>query len=181
MQLKIALRSEWYALPYLGIPKEMKYFEYVVIHHSQGLSSFSLDASVKLLQNIQLKHQLVNLWDDIGYHYCIDSAGNVFQGREYYINNSEIPFPISVGAHVKNLNSGKIGICILGCYDPSFKKCSHIFTSAAFESLKLLCGDLCSHLKIPPKNIVGHNHFIETTCPGPKIISRLSEIQKYCL
>src|SRR4051812_48026280 len=61
----------------------------VVIHHS-GRSGDKVPTSV------QSKHMDRNRWDDVGYHFMIGPAGQVYEGRRLYYK----------GSHTENANTG---------------------------------------------------------------------------
>lgn len=46
-------------------------------------------------------------WYDIGYNFLVGGDGNVYEGRGWDIH----------GAHLPELNSNSIGICLLGNFD----------------------------------------------------------------
>ena len=80
----------------------------MTLHHSAGFSAETLDEGIAQMQAIQTFHQDVRGWSDIGYHFVIDKAGNIYQGRPETV----------IGAHTGGSNTGNIGACLLGCYHP---------------------------------------------------------------
>lgn len=64
-------------------------------------------------------------WSEIGYHYFIKTDGTLEVGRDIE----------KVGAHVKDHNTGSIGICLNGLKPTDF-------TPAQFETLKALCVEI---------------------------------------
>jgi N-acetylmuramoyl-L-alanine amidase len=87
-------------------------------------------------------------WQGVGYHYFIQSSGNVQKGRE----ESE------QGAHVAGHNSDSIGICLHGRRN---------FTPQQFHALKALLYDLMIKYDLFTKDVYGHNDFDKRkTCPN---------------
>lgn len=89
----------------LGTPRR------ITVHHSGGgvFSSIDRIAVGRAIRGIQDTHIAANGWDDIGYHFIIDSAGRAWEGRHLD----------RIGAHAgsRELNMGNIGILVLGNFD----------------------------------------------------------------
>lgn len=73
----------------------------VAIHHA-GRSAACGPASLQL-QDIQEEQMKRIKADDVGYHYAIDCLGNIYEGRDIRFK----------GEHVRNFNTGVIGIVLL--------------------------------------------------------------------
>ena len=87
-------------------------------------------------------------WSDVGYHFFIKKDGAVQKGREL----------ATVGAHVKGHNSDSIGICLAG---------RHNFTTAQFDTLKVLLYDLTHQFLLTTNDVYGHRDFDKhKTCPN---------------
>lgn len=101
------------------------------------------------LESIRRSH--VNKgWADIGYHYIIDPAGRVWQGR-----------PISLqGAHVKDENPGNIGIMVMGNFD------SQSPTPAALTTLDQFIAFQLRQYSLPVRRVYTHQELKPTACPG---------------
>ena len=94
-------------------------------------------------------------WKDIGYHYVITRDGTVVKGR-----------PVDqVGAHVKNHNTGTIGVSLVGgkggSADDTF---SQHFTDAQNAALRNLIDALRRDFPAI-KKISGHNEYAAKACP----------------
>jgi N-acetylmuramoyl-L-alanine amidase len=109
------------------------------------------------IETIRKWHVEENGWSDVGYHYFIQSTGDIQEGR-----------PIEkAGAHVKNHNHDSIGICLHG------KK---TFTEAQFRSLKRLIGKLVFEYNIPEAEVYGHRDFDDKkTCPNFEVENIIRE------
>jgi len=127
----------------------------ITIHHTGGpdyWGTTSSDAATEI-RNIQKYHQTERGWADIGYHYVVDRAGNVWQGRRLRYQ----------GAHARgSLNRGNIGIVVLGNF------CTQRPTPAQCRSLTLLTGKLCDHFGISTRQVYTHGEIAcgKTSCPG---------------
>lgn len=127
----------------------------LTVHHSAETSSDptggSLEESSASLRGIQRFHIEENGWGDIGYHFLIDAAGRIFEGRELRWQ----------GAHAGGANNAQnIGICLLGDLERRAP------TPAALKSLELLVADLRTRFKIRENRLYAHRELNTTTCPG---------------
>ena len=90
-------------------------------------------------------------WGDIGYHFLIDPAGHVFQGRDL----------VWQGAHAEGDNNiQNIGICLIGNFDEEQP------SKAALESLRKLLDSLRKTYSIAKSAVLGHQDLKSTRCPG---------------
>lgn len=93
-------------------------------------------------------------FNDVGYHYVITLDGDIELGR---------PLDV-IGAHVKNHNTGKIGVCYIGGTDEQ-GKAKDTMTKKQQEAFMVLVISLRvafqKHLTIK-----GHKDFVPTGCPG---------------
>jgi N-acetyl-anhydromuramyl-L-alanine amidase AmpD len=94
-------------------------------------------------------------WKDIGYHFLIDRAGTLAEGR-----------PIDqVGAHTAGHNTGTIGVCLFGGFgsaatDNFFDN----FTQEQDKALRDVLKTLSS--TYPIKKVSGHNEYAAKACPS---------------
>ena len=107
------------------------------------------------VDEIRRWHVEGNGWKDIGYHYVITRDGTVVKGR-----------PVDqVGAHVKNHNTGTIGVSLVGgkggSADDTF---SQHFTDAQNAALRNLIDALRRDFPAI-KKISGHNEYAAKACP----------------
>lgn len=157
---KLYRRADWKALP----PKEpfsrhAPYF--FTLHHTQAHYPKTFDDSVIEMQFIQDFHQNGRLWNDIAYHFLIDPAGNVFEGR-----------PINVlGAHVKNRNTGNVGISIMGNYHPPARDKFTQLTQDAFVTVGRYVKDT---YEIKASSFYAHRDIGNTDCPGDDLYAKMS-------
>ena len=91
-------------------------------------------------------------WQTIGYHYVINQAGEVEEGR-----------PVQeVGAHCKGHNTNSIGICYIGGLSIDGKPVD-TRTDAQKDALLRLVRQLKE--QHPNATVHGHNEFAAKACP----------------
>lgn len=157
-------RKAWGAAP----PKE----EYtpmipvrITVHHTVGAQPLDLEDGLQEMILIQRFHQQGRGWNDIGYHFLIDGAGRIYQGRPETM----------YGAHVRSLNKGNVGISLMGRFhEPR----SQNPTPAQFDSLVALSRWLTRAYGIDPATIAGHRDLGRTACPGDTLYPRLPDLRR---
>ncbi len=144
-------------------------WEKITVHHTAmpaaHLARGGQAASAAELRSIQQIHQTSRRWADIGYHYLIDPAGRVFEGRSMQWQGAHAGRDQSTG---RNFNPRNIGICLLGNFEIERP------TAAAIAALEALIEDLQRRHRIPRNELWGHEHFKSTECPGRNLASWLS-------
>ena len=151
-QVTILNRQAWSSQgPILSRANRMGKIRSLTVHHD-GMSPFSstlYDDTASRLDAIQRSH--VNKgWADIGYHYAIDPAGRVWACRPTQLQ----------GAHVKDYNSGNIGILVLGNYERQRP------TPAAVQTLdRLIAAQMDAH-RLNLDRVYTHREWASTACPG---------------
>ena len=115
----------------------------VVIHHS----ALPLSDGPR---EIQIKHMHDKGYADIGYHFVIDAAGLIYEGRSLGVR----------GAHTGGHNTGTVGVCLMG----NFEDAAPPGVQAA--SAQALAQALKDHYALT--HLAGHRDFQpdETVCPG---------------
>ncbi len=131
-------------------------WRWITVHHSVvRTEDTSAAATFDTARGIQRDHMDSKGWGDIGYHFLIDPAGRVVEGREL----------IWQGAHAGGRNNvGNVGICLLGNFDEDQP------TRAAIASLDRLVFELQQKLGIPRLNVRPHRAWKETACPGQHLM-----------
>jgi hypothetical protein len=91
-------------------------------------------------------------WGDIGYHFVIDRAGAVWQGRDLRWQ----------GAHVKDRNEGNVGILVMGNFEIQEP------TTAQLRSLRDHLRAVCAYYSVPWTRVFSHREWpgAQTLCPG---------------
>ena len=115
----------------------------VVIHHS----ALPLSDGPR---EIQAKHMHDKGYADIGYHFVIDAAGQIYEGRSLLVR----------GAHTGGHNTGTVGVCLLGNFEDGAPPAAQ---AASAQSLARALKD-----QYALTHLAGHRDFQpdETVCPG---------------
>ncbi|MGD9690346.1 MAG: peptidoglycan recognition family protein [Phycisphaerales bacterium] len=129
----------------------------ITIHHD-GMDAFTSasrsDAAARI-ETIRAAHVGQRKFADIGYHYIIDPAGRVWEGRS---TNAQ-------GAHVQDNNEGNLGIMCLGNFDrhrPSAAQASALDRFVAAQMLRF---------RVPIGRVYTHQEINPTACPGRNLQS----------
>ena len=151
-------RSAWKAArPNLSkMERSAGRWNWITVHHSVfAPNSAALADSLDTVLRIQRQHVDVEKYGDIGYHFLIDRAGRVIEGRDLRWQ----------GAHAGgNNNRGNAGICLLGNFETEHP------TKEALASLDKLVLELQQKLRIPRKNVRPHSAWKGTKCPGKHLM-----------
>jgi hypothetical protein len=158
-------RSQWARYgPRMSNIDPMNGVNRITLHHT-GMRVVSFDdfsSSTDYIDMIRASHAGKG-WADIGYHYIIDRAGRVYEGRS--VNYQ--------GAHVgKENNPHNLGIMCLGNFElqqPS---------DAQLRALAQTVSHLRRRHKVAANRIYTHRELTPTVCPGkfmqPRIVAMRS-------
>lgn len=128
--------------------------EYLIVHHTGGTDKDPLaDTSHHTFAIVDEYHKSLG-WGKIGYHYFIDKAGNITQGRK---DDEE-------GAHTIGYNTKSLGICLAGNFDVTMP------TIAQRNTLRDILTIKSKQYAIPLEKIVPHRFASGKTCYG-KLLS----------
>ena len=156
----IISREEWGAEDPKGSYSYHPYFDKLTLHHAACCSADDLEEGKTQVYWIQDFHQNGRGWNDIGYHFLVDRAGNIYQGRPETV----------IGAHVGGANTGNIGVCLLGCYHPPEASCFQTITPESRQSIVELFSWVSDTYGQSPAVLLGHRDYFGTTaCPGDNI------------
>lgn len=142
---------------------------HVTVHHTEGPQTMTADATAQAVKNIQSFH-MANAdgrhgWDDIGYHFLIDGAGRVVEGRPAE----------TLGAHAGGANDQNIGISMMGDFNRQKP------TDAQVESLTRLVSFLAMKYGQDPSRtgfLEPHKHYDQTDCPGHNMMAILDALRR---
>ena len=148
---------------YENLEKDWDY-DSIVIHHSGN-------RGYKDPKEIERKHMDDNKYDDVGYHYMIHPNGTIYEGREI----------IYKGTHVFQVNTGKIGILMMGDYDEQWWDFDDTLSQTHIEKMKELVKTLRRSFT-GIKYFGGHLEFAkahgdERTCPGNLLMAKMDELR----
>jgi len=186
-RVPVRTRTEWGAKPGRGGYSPLGTPRGIVIHHTaQGYSAASkagVDVSVgdNAVRKVQTSH-FARGFSDVGYHFLIDGAGHVFQGRGYVKGGALGPgmtAPVlALGSHVLGHNTGQIGVNLLGCFGGgNERQCNDTPSDAAVDALVNLLTALCLAYGVKPAAIKGHRDFAPNVCPGDRLYKLLPSIR----
>jgi hypothetical protein len=146
----IISRATWGAKPWNGTPASVplsKRTEYFV--HYDGAAHITR-TGYAIMRAIEAEH-LGNAWSGVGYHFVVDQAGNIYEGRGWNLQ----------GAHCPDHNISGIGvqIAIGGDQEPSAKAlaaCRALYEEACKKTGRTLAKR-------------GHQDGFATACPGTRL------------
>jgi putative cell wall-binding protein len=165
----------------------------LVVHHTAGRNGDPNPAAT--VRAIYYYHAVTQGWGDIGYHYLVDEAGRVYEGR-YSRDYAPGVAPTAddgqgrfvEAGHALGYNPGTLGISLLGTFTNVGP------TAAAQRSLERMLAWASVRWGIDPRgsgtyvnpvsgkslgvpNIGGHRDYNATSCPGGVLYARLPAIR----
>ncbi|HST82675.1 MAG TPA: N-acetylmuramoyl-L-alanine amidase [Kineosporiaceae bacterium] len=168
----------------------------VTVHHSAlaGGTDHNTADPAALMRNLYRNmtgDDPLHTYGDFGYHFLIDEAGTVYEGR--YSGTDPIPAFNAAGqvvtaAHIAGWNSGNLGIVVLGDFNVWSP------TEAAETSLTQLLALIAGPHQLDPHGttnfvnpvngalktvptISGHFNWVVTDCPGASLKAELPAIR----
>ena len=163
--LEILSRQEWATEP----PNQARVLalgdvKWITIHHEGApvtRSEISRSETAQLLDRLRSYHVQARGWADIGYHYIIDPAGRVWEGR-----------PASLrGAHVRDHNENNLGVMLLGNFELQSP------SQAQLETLPRLVRKLRWDHGVPERAMKSHREWVATACPGKHLQPRFEAMR----
>lgn len=150
--LDIYARSSWSAMaPRLALIKLATVYSRLTVHHAGNIMNTHVQQEdvVADLNGILAAHLQKN-YGDIGYHFIIDYAGRIWEGRSLAFE----------GAHVSGMNEQNLGIMLLGNFEEQHPSADQI------DSLFQLVDALRLKYILPHGSIYGHCDLGQSVCPG---------------
>lgn len=134
----------------------------ITVHHEGNKVNYdrSLPDVARDLRLDQAAHRRLG-YGDIGYHFMIDYAGRVWEGRSLKYQ----------GAHVSSRNPGNIGIVLLGNFE--IQKPS----DAQKAALVKLVAECRRFYGISGRRVYGHRNLDSTLCPGRNLYTFLPTLR----
>ena len=135
----------------------------LTVHHAGNAISYATERNrvADELNTILVFHRKRN-YGDIGYHFLIDYAGRVWEGRSLRHE----------GAHVSGQNLANIGVVLLGNFEVQ-RPCEKQLTT-----LRRIVKTLCGHYGIPPNKVYGHRDLSPSACPGKNLYPFVEQIKR---
>jgi len=166
-QLAVENRSAWSPaaadrgnLEPMGAPRR------VTIHHSaMYFRDTRPSVCAAQIQRIQKEHMGNRGYGDIGYHFLIDPAGRIWQGRDMRWQ----------GAHASGINNRQnIGVCVLGNFLRG--RGGQGPNGAQLQAMQTLVAQLMQQYGFGPTDVHCHSDFKATECPGPLMESAVAQM-----
>lgn len=128
--------------------------ERITVHHS-GRALIDNRTAPRRVRGAQRFHQTgKRRWADIAYHYLIDRAGNVYEGRPSWARGDTA---------TRYDTTGHLLVCVIGNYEKQRPRPQQI------AALAKLLAWASKRYKLPSRRISGHRQHARTTCPGKKL------------
>jgi hypothetical protein len=164
--LTLLPRSQWTSAPVnTGSTDPMNGVSRLTVHHDgmdELLWADDLASSKARLELIRKSH-LNRGFADIGYHYVIDRAGRVWEGRPMAYQ----------GAHAGGVNNQhNVGVLVLGNFDRQQPTVAQLQTLP--QSLRLLM----AHYRVPVSRVYTHQELKPTACPGTSLQARMVQLRR---
>ena len=129
----------------------------ITVHHEGNVFSGSADVNsiARKLSNIRNGHinRRPEAFADIGYHYIVDPAGRVWEGRPLKFQ----------GAHVEKRNEHNLGIMVMGNFEEQKP------TTAQLATLERFVIDQMRRYRVSAGNLFTHKELGGTLCPGKNL------------
>jgi tetratricopeptide (TPR) repeat protein len=151
-------RSAWGARSSRANLDRMTGIYRITVHHTATrLSSNYSRAAADEIRKFQQQHQDEKGWADIGYHFIIDPAGRIWEGRPLKWQGAHAGTP--------DLNVGNIGIALIGDFEVEQP------TASQKKSLTDLLNSLCLRYHVDKSHVYTHKEIRPgpTECPGPAL------------
>jgi hypothetical protein len=167
---EIIPRSGWGALPpKTELMQEQKPNE-IIIHHTGARHQprVSIEAKMRGLQHFGMTPGRVGAlskraWGDIPYHFYVDFAGRIAEGRDIdFAGDATTGFD----------NDGRIQITVEGDFERERPGAEQL------SSLTRLVTWLAAVYAISPEGISGHDDHDQTDCPGRNLKPFLEDLRK---
>ena len=162
---KVVPRAAWAkGNPVQPRMNRMSPIRHITVHHDGMEPFFATDREsvAAHLEGIRRLHRGKG-WGDIGYHFAVDPAGRVWEGR-----------PLGwQGAHVKDHNPGNIGVVVLGNFQQQAP------TKAQLDGVRNHVAMLMRVYNVPKSRVHTHREWpgAKTACPGASLQQSLEKIR----
>ncbi|MEK7218963.1 MAG: peptidoglycan recognition family protein, partial [Patescibacteria group bacterium] len=147
----------------------------IVVHHTAGTVSTDSRPAVERMRAIYTYHAKNRGWGDIGYHYVIDEAGKIYQGRA----GGEAV----IGGHAYCNNINTVSIALMGNFDAELPRQEQVRSLQWLaDTLAQQYGiDLGRNVMFHGKNlpaVVGHRDLLSTSCPGHYLYGAMDQVRR---
>ncbi|MCK4871330.1 MAG: N-acetylmuramoyl-L-alanine amidase [Phycisphaerales bacterium] len=136
----------------------------ITVHH-EGMTRVEFTGISQVADRLDLvrrSHLQRMAAGDIGYHFVIDRAGRIWEGR-----------PIEYqGAHVKYHNRRNLGVMVMGNFDVQSP------SDAQMTSLEMFLRTARTHYDVAIDDVFTHQELGPTACPGRSLQRHMVEIRR---
>lgn len=135
----------------------------ITVHHEGWTPIFATDQRTiaSRIEDIRGSHTGSRRWSDIGYHYVVDRAGRIWEGRNIRFQ----------GAHVSKNNEHNVGIMVLGNFDRQSP------SGAQLDALRLCLRSLMKTYGVSTRRVYTHQELMPTACPGRALQPRIASLR----
>lgn len=163
--MTVYLRADWGSTGAPGgydLPGPVS--EVYVHHFNSGIQpARTVDEAKARMRSAQAYHRSLG-WGDIGYSWCVDYSGNIYEGRGWN----------RTGAHTYGYNSKGYGIC--GLFDSNVYPPSDEMTAAIAEITR--AGIELGKISARPTIVAHRDRVPDTACCGDPMYLRLDDIRR---
>jgi len=163
VDMDILRREMWtQILPRKWLLRPASEFEKITVHHVGKCRNFDIHRSsvVRDLDGVLNEHMERN-YGDIGYHFIVDYAGRLWEGRSLSYE----------GAHVAGKNDGNVGIVCMGNFDMQDPSEEQLITVEQIVSV------LREHFRIKQNQVFGHRDLGHSACPGENLYPKVLKLR----
>ncbi|WP_229910885.1 N-acetylmuramoyl-L-alanine amidase [Streptomyces aurantiogriseus] len=170
-------------------PEQYYPLQSITVHHTDTPNDDPDPAAT--VRGIYEYHAVTLDWGDIGYHFLIDEAGTVYEGR--YSGDDALPAfdpdgKLVTAFHTAGYNSGNLGIAFLGTLtdrpptDAAKKALIRLIkVIARFKGLdpqaKITYVNPVNGVTKDVTTVSGHRDWLDTECPGRTMYDLLDEVR----
>ena len=135
----------------------------ITVHHEGHTPVWftSAGATRTRMEQVRNIHTRDRRWGDIGYHYVIDRAGRVIEGRSIAYQ----------GAHVSKQNEHNVGVMLLGNFEKQAP------SQAQLRSLQTTLRYLMAKHRVQVGRVYTHRELGPTACPGRNLQPRVASLR----
>ncbi len=157
-------RTQWASSgPRTSLANPMNGITRITVHHAAMVATAGMprDSAARMIESIRREHASRKdqntgaPWADIGYHYIIDPAGRVWEGRPTNLQ----------GAHVRDTNQHNLGIMLLGNFDQQRP------SAEALGVLDRFVAEQMRKYRVSLGRVYTHQELGQSRCPGVNLQS----------
>jgi hypothetical protein len=136
----------------------------ITVHHEGHTDPVYFTDPTSSAERMELirKWHLQRGFGDIGYHFVVDRAGRIWEGRSTRFQ----------GAHVRKNNERNLGVMVLGNFDRQRP------SSAQLDVVNKLIPHFSRLHGVPVHRIYTHRELVPTTCPGNALQTHMVHLRR---